>query len=246
MTHHPLITIITVVFNGHESLEKTIQSVLGQSNQSIEYIIIDGGSTDGSVDIIKKYNAGINYWVSEKDRGIYHAMNKGINLAKGQWCCFLNSGDVLVNSTIIQQVADAIQAFSQPDILYGNILVKTAGGGLIERLAKEPANSHRMYFCHQSAFVKTLLLRQYLFDETHLMSADFKFFKQCFYDHRTFIHLSVPLVIYDVSGISNTQRNRGLRDNIAVVKEMDSFRNKVFFLLRLYFVIGWRILTGKK
>lgn len=92
----PLVTVITVVFNAAMTLEKTIQSVLNQKFDNVEYIIVDGGSTDGTVDIIRKYEHAINYWVSEPDFGIYDAMNKGIRLARGQWIYHLNNGDRLL------------------------------------------------------------------------------------------------------------------------------------------------------
>ncbi|TYB33575.1 MAG: glycosyltransferase [Flexistipes sinusarabici] len=92
----PLISIITVVFNGEEYLEETILSVINQTYPNVEYIIIDGGSTDGTVDIIKKYEHAIDYWVSEPDKGIYDAMNKGIKLLTGEWVNFMNAGDKLL------------------------------------------------------------------------------------------------------------------------------------------------------
>lgn len=241
----PLITIVTVNYNNAKALEKTIQSVIKQNYALVEYIVIDGASTDGSVNIIKNYKAKIAKWVSEQDTGIYNAMNKGIKAATGEWICFLNCGDVFVDSHAVQRIVDNIQ-LSGPDIIYGNIFVERQDGTLNERIAKEPCNIHRMHFCHQSAFVKIGLLRNYLFDENHKMSADLKFFKQCYYDKRTFVHANFPVVIYNTSGVSNVQRNKGLLDNIAVIKEVDKGIDKYLFLLRLYFVIFWRMLTGKK
>jgi glycosyltransferase involved in cell wall biosynthesis len=242
----PLITVITVVYNGVSLIEKTIQSVIHQKYPNIEYIIIDGASTDGSVNIIKSCELKITKWLSEKDTGIYNAMNKGIKEATGEWICFLNCGDVFVDTQTVQRIVGHLQQSHAADIIYGNILVEQQDGTLYERTAKEPCNIHRMHFCHQSAFVKTNLLRDYLFDEKHKMSADLKFFKQCYYDKRTFVHVNFPIVIYDTSGISNVRRKKGLLDNIAVIKEIDKGIDKYLFLFRLYFVIYWRILTGKK
>jgi glycosyltransferase involved in cell wall biosynthesis len=92
----PKISIITVVYNAKSFLEETIESVLSQNFNNFEYIIIDGGSIDGTLDIIKKYQDRITLWVSEPDRGIYDAMNKGIKMAKGEFVCFINAGDVLL------------------------------------------------------------------------------------------------------------------------------------------------------
>ncbi|HEY9770035.1 MAG TPA: glycosyltransferase family 2 protein [Coleofasciculaceae cyanobacterium] len=101
----PLISVITVVFNAKESLEPTIQSVINQSYENTEYIIIDGGSTDGTLEIIKQYEPDLKYWISESDRGIYDAMNKGIKLAKGKIIGILNSGD-LYSQNALQEVAE--------------------------------------------------------------------------------------------------------------------------------------------
>jgi glycosyltransferase involved in cell wall biosynthesis len=241
----PLITVVTVNYNHSEALEKTIQSVMAQTYAPVEYIVIDGASTDSSLNIIKRYETKITKWLSEKDTGIYDAMNKGVGKANGKWICFLNCGDTFVDGQAIQRIVDNIQS-SCPDIIYGNILVEQQDGTMNERIAREPCNIHRMHFCHQSAFVKTALLRKYLFDEKHKMSADLKFFKQCYYDKCTFLHVNFPVVIYDTSGVSNAQRRKGLLDNIAVIKEIDRGIDKYLFLLRLYFVIYWRTLTGKK
>jgi glycosyltransferase involved in cell wall biosynthesis len=92
----PLVSIITVVYNGEKYLEETIQSVINQTYDNVEYIIIDGGSTDGTIDIIKKYEDKIDYWVSEMDKGIYDAMNKGIILVNGKWINFMNAGDRII------------------------------------------------------------------------------------------------------------------------------------------------------
>ena len=92
----PLITVITVVYNDVKSIEKTILSVINQDYPHIEYIVIDGGSNDGTVDIIKKYNDKISFWISEPDKGIYDAMNKGLKHASGVWCIFMNAGDYLI------------------------------------------------------------------------------------------------------------------------------------------------------
>nr|WP_071779299.1 glycosyltransferase family 2 protein [Sulfurimonas hongkongensis] len=96
MLKRPLVSIITVVYNGEEHLEETILSIINQTYEHVEYIIIDGGSTDGTLKIIKKYEDAIDYWVSKKDSGIYDAMNKGIERASGEWINFINAGDRLI------------------------------------------------------------------------------------------------------------------------------------------------------
>ncbi|GHT32682.1 glycosyl transferase [Bacteroidia bacterium] len=238
------ITVITVAFNNRAGLEKTLQSVVSQDYLDLEYIVIDGGSTDGSVEVIKQNETYITQWISEKDSGIYNAMNKGISRATGDWLCFLNGGDVFVNDQVLSQVADALSN-TDAEIVYGNHIVEK-DGEQIEVTAKEPCNLHHIWFCHQSAFVRLPLLQKFGFDERHKFSADFKFFKQCYYDKRRFQHLPFPIVIFDKTGISNAERIKGLWDNVAVIKSTDKGLVKWKFLLKLWFVIYWRKINKKK
>ena len=115
----PKLSVITINFNNAIGLEKTIKSVIEQKFTDFEFVIIDGDSSDGSKEIIKKYSNKISYWVSEKDKGIYNAQNKGIERAIGEYCLFLNSGDYLVDTTVFQTV------FSEKrtqDIIYGDMI----------------------------------------------------------------------------------------------------------------------------
>jgi glycosyltransferase involved in cell wall biosynthesis len=235
----PKITVVTIVYNGIQLIEKTICSVLSQNYSHIEYIVVDGASTDGTTDVIRKYESSLSAWVSEKDNGIYHAMNKGVAMATGDWICFLNCGDIFIDESVAQKVANVMTKLCDVDIFYGNILVNTKDG-MKERIASKPCNKHRMFFCHQSAFVKTELMRKFPFDETYKMSADLKFFKQCYYQGYQFHHLTFPIVIYDLSGVSNTNRVAGLKENIKVIKETDRpFCQRFFFSFRLYFTVFW-------
>ena len=113
-----LVSVITVVFNNKQYIENTIHSVINQTYKNIEYIIIDGGSTDGTMEIVKKYKNSIDYIISEKDNGIYDAMNKGIKLASGKWINFLNSGDTFNNKKVIEKIS--FNKFWNHTIIYGN------------------------------------------------------------------------------------------------------------------------------
>lgn len=124
----PSLSVITVVFNNVNMIEVTIQSVISQTYSNIEYIIIDGGSTDGTLDIIKKYQDKVDLWISEPDNGIYDAMNKGIGLSSGEWLNFMNSGDVFsseqVVNNIFQNQIDSHVSFIYSDAYFQNILKK--------------------------------------------------------------------------------------------------------------------------
>ncbi|MDR2498677.1 MAG: glycosyltransferase [Tannerellaceae bacterium] len=247
LSAQPLVTIVTVVYNAKENIAKTIRNVASQDYNSIEYIVVDGGSSDGTVGVIQECSSWITAWISEKDDGIYQAMNKGIRMASGEWICFLNAGDCFVGpDTISMVMRETARLPEQPDVIYGNTYVEKIEGQLSERVAQPPGNRHRMYFAHQSAFVRSSVAKRYLFDENYRLSSDFKFFKQCYYGKQTFVRLNFAVTIYDLHGISNLQRVKGLRENISVVKELDRGVRKYVFLLRLYFVIYWQRLRGKQ
>lgn len=153
----PLVTVITVVFNGQKSLEQTIQSVLRQSCDNVEYIIIDGGSTDGTLDIIQKYEEVIDYWISESDKGIYDAMNKGIDLATGEWINFLNAGDKLYNDNILCTVF-CKNDVSKYFLIYGDSEIFDKNAQKTMR-AKKFTKTNLLFWttrvlCHQSIFVR--------------------------------------------------------------------------------------------
>jgi glycosyltransferase involved in cell wall biosynthesis len=238
------ISIVTVVYNSAALLGRTVKSVAEQTYEGVEYIVVDGGSTDGTLDVIKGYEGSIARWTSGPDRGIYDAMNKGTAMTSGEWICFLNAGDVFPDSRTLALVAEALEAHAASDVVYGNILVER-DGELVERVASGPTNKHRMYFCHQSAFVKTELARRMPYDVEHKMSADFKFFKQCYLQGRLLTHVNRPFVIYDTSGVSHTRRVRGLLDNIAVIRETDRGMERVKFVCRLLFTILMLKIRGK-
>ena len=117
----PKISIITVNYNNLEGLQRTFNSVFNQTWKEFEYVVIDGGSTDGSKELIEKYNDKIDYWVSESDNGIYNAMNKGIKKAKGEYLLFLNSGDNLFNHTVLEENHSVIK---EMDLIYFNLEFK--------------------------------------------------------------------------------------------------------------------------
>ena len=120
MQLQPTFSIITITYNAVRLVEQTLLNVLSQSYPNIEYIVIDGGSTDGTVDIIRRYESGLAYWVSEPDKGIYDAMNKGLQKATGDYVWFINAGDTLCSSDTVQSVVSRLQKRKAlPDIIYG-------------------------------------------------------------------------------------------------------------------------------
>ncbi len=232
------ISVITVCFNSLEMLKKTMQSVDSQTYTNYEYIVIDGNSTDGTLDFLKNYEGKLTKYVSESDQGIYDAMNKGVKMSSGDYVIFLNAGDLFADATTLEKIfKDKIY---DSDVIYGDVIKN----GKIKP-AEKPHNAHKMYFCHQSCFTKLTCLRQFPFDTKYKMSADFNFFKILTLNNKTFKQLNIPIAIFDTTGVSNTKRSKGLKENINVVNEHDNIINKVRLLPRLYFVYLYAKLRGK-
>lgn len=185
-TSKKLLSIITVVYNSPDLLEKTIKSVLLQDFTDYEYLVVDGNSTDGTMNVIKRYEDQLTKYISEPDTGIYHAMNKGVFMASGKWVCMLNAGDAFVGKDILGEIARDIENATNADVVYGDMYLNR-GDGLKLKVALEPENRHRMYFCHQSAFVRKECLDLFKFDEIYHLAGDFKFFKECFLNGCNFL-----------------------------------------------------------
>ena len=186
MTHlQPKFSIITITYNAEQWLERTILSVLSQSYTNVEYIVIDGASTDRTVELIKQYEAGISYWVSEPDQGLYDAMNKGLRKATGDYVWFLNAGDTLYTADTLQSVVASLKkSVSLPDVLYGETqIVDAQGRSLGMRRLKAPRKltwkrfRMGMLVCHQSFVVKRSLAPEY--DTTYRWVADYEWCIRC-------------------------------------------------------------------
>lgn len=219
----PTFSIITITYNASHWIEQTILNVLSQSYPNIEYIVIDGGSTDGTVDTIKQYESGIAYWVSEPDQGIYDAMNKGIQKATGDYVWFINAGDSLFTSDIVQRVAVLAQKRKRlPDILYGETnIVDEDGQSLGLRRLRAPRKlswkSFRMgmLVCHQSFILKRSLAP--LYDLQYRYSADFDWCIRGMKQAKSICNTNLTLANFLDGGTSTTQRKASLRERYAIM-----------------------------
>ena len=195
----PKLSVITINYNNCDGLRKTIESVVNQTCKDFEYIIIDGGSTDGSVDVIKEYTDRIDYWVSEPDKGIYSAMNKGIDVAKGEYCIFMNSGDLFYSSYVLADIAPTLAG---KDIIVG---CEFLSDGRIFAAPKRISLSY-LYFetlRHQSSIIKTTLLKEYKYDEKYKIVSDYKFWLQTLIlGNCTYKAVKNIIAIYDTTGVS--------------------------------------------
>jgi glycosyltransferase involved in cell wall biosynthesis len=198
----PKITIVTVVYNGVEQIEKTIKSVISQAYDRIEYIVIDGASDDGTVEIIKKYEKHISYWISEKDSGIYDAMNKGIDAATGEWINFMNAGDTFVSDRVVSKVVSMKSKDS--DLVCGDINNQINGKYVYTQAAgiSEIFNGFFTFCCHQALFAKSTLLKKYKFNTIYKIAGDFDFILQCYLDGSKFEFLDIVITNYLNGGTS--------------------------------------------
>jgi glycosyltransferase involved in cell wall biosynthesis len=202
------ISIITINYNNATGLEKTIQSVTTQNYGSIEYFVIDGDSADDSKEVIKRYTDKISYWVSEPDRGIYHAMNKGIQVATGDYLLFINSGDTLMNAEVI---SNAAALGLDTDLVYGNLLFVKGDKKTLWK--PSPILTAESFFTssipHPATFIKRDLFATVgLYNEANLIVSDWEFFllATCRYNC-SYRYIDLLITAFCEEGISSNPEN---------------------------------------
>ena len=210
------LSIITVNYNDATGLERTIQSVISQTYRDFEFIVIDGGSTDFSVDVIKKYSKNIDYWVSEKDGGIYPGMNKGLRQAKGDYVNFMNGGDCYHSTTVLEQI---FRIETDADIITG-----AHCGSPHPNVGKEGVTMFSLYtgaIDHQASFIRRELALRHFYDERYKIVSDWKFFIEALViDNCTFQYTDIQVVDVDSGGISNTNYKLDKQERETVLKEL--------------------------
>ena len=195
------ISVITINRNNKDGLERTVKSVIGQMCDVFEYIVIDGDSTDGSQEVMERYASYFTYAVSEPDRGIYHAMNKGVAHAKGEYCLFLNSGDAFAD--------DGVMARLQACDLAGDVLTGITRVDGVDRLWRPPQSVSLLFFMdgtlsHQASLIKRTILLKFPYDETKKIVSDWKFWVEALVVHRcTYRPIDVMIARYEGGGISS-------------------------------------------
>lgn len=197
-------TIITVNYNNCEGLRQTVQSVISQTYKDVEYIVIDGGSTDGSVEVLKQYEKYFSYWVSEKDKGIYNAMNKGIKHAHGDYLNFMNSGDMFFSNTVLEDVL----CYLGDDIVHGKQYDRSRGNYpfLISQVPTM-AYFYESSLQHQSCFIRRELFKDSLYDENYRIVSDWKFFiEKIIFQNCSFSFIPVTVASFEGNGVSIQQR----------------------------------------
>lgn len=205
---------MTINLNDAAGLKKTVDSVLIQNRRDIEYIVIDGGSRDSSVGILRERAANIDYWVSERDSGIYSAMNKGIAVARGEFICFMNSGDAF-SPTVLERLLDRYDEWKGYDVVYGDIMNATRAQ--VER-AEGPSRIFKdMPFCHQAVIVRTELQKRFPFDTSYRVAADYDFMLRVYLEGCRFFPTGICFGEYNAGGISNNQYFRTIKEYIGIL-----------------------------
>lgn len=205
----PKLSVITINYNNLQGLKKTMQSVLMQSFTDYEYIIVDGGSNDGSVECIRSHEKKIAFWVSEKDGGIFNAHNKGLAKASGEYCLFLNSGDILFDASVFEKV---FKSNLSADILYGDMMLDFGKGSYKKGIMPKVIDSYQLYkdtLWHPVSFIKRDLFAKIgSYDESFKLSADHEFFFRAIVANKaTTAHLGFVISVFNMEGESSAKEN---------------------------------------
>lgn len=221
----PLLSIITINFNDSNGLENSIKSLADQDFKDVEYIIIDGGSSDGSVEVIKKYEKIVDHWRSEPDKGVYDAMNKGLKFVTADYVYFLNSGDIFHDNKVLSEINKLLQE-NLPDILYGNVMDVDSVTGKMElrrRTVLDKIELFNKMVCHQALVSKTTLFNNNFFDTSYKIKADYNWLLKAFTTN-TLKVLTTDVIIanYLMGGLSDVQYTT------YSVKEIPQIRNAYF------------------
>ena len=214
------LSIITINYNNRAGLENTIDSIISQTWHDFEWIVIDGGSIDGSKELIEQYQEHFAYWCSEPDRGIYHAMNKGISHASGVYSLYMNSGDVFFEK---ETLAKVFIKERNADLLYGDWM--RVGENFSQFTHYEfPVEIYPIYrgwnFCQQALFIKTQILLNKGFDETYRVGGDTKRWVEAMLDNNSFEYMNIVVCNFDLTGISSTNNEVRLAERERTKKEV--------------------------
>lgn len=237
-------SIITAVYNSEDFIEKTILSVLNQTYDNIEYIVIDGKSTDNTTEIIKKYADRIDYFISEPDNGVYDAMNKGIEAATGDYLYFLNSGDYFVDETIIYKINSKL-ATQDINILTGNVIIYNNDSNCISKHSnfdKKYLRNHTI--CHQAMFSKRGLFAKYgVFDIKYKLKADHDWFMQVYDTNANIKYVDYNIAYFLDGGLSSSGSPLTAKEYFKIGKKhYSSISDKIFLYSRYYiYMLSWKL-----
>ena len=244
----PKLSVITIVYNNALYIERTMLSVLNQTYPNIEYIIIDGLSTDGTLDIIKKYKDKIAKLISEKDEGIYDAMNKGLALAKGDYVLFMNSGDEFYSSDTVGSVFASAE---NADIYYGETeMIDANSKSLGQRRHKAPENftwrsfNYGMSISHQAIYIKRAIVEP--FNRKYELSADIDWILNAAKKAKTIVNTHQYVAKYLVGGMSKAKHRQSLSERFDIMKQYYGLVPTLFNHIIIAFNLGWYWMLNRK
>lgn len=226
----PIVSVITVVYNGLDEFKVTLASVKGQTYKAIEFVVIDGGSKDGTAEFIKENASAFHYWKSEKDRGIYDAMNKGIQAATGDYLLFLNAGDTFYNNLVIEQIFQGL--VDTPDIIYSDTLLVDEGYKEIGLRSEETtrrlpkvlnlkALKRGMVVCHQSILSKREITPRYSLD--YPLAGDYEWLLRLVKASKTIQLVPTIIARYKVGGVSKKREKQSLKERWIIMQRFYGF-----------------------
>lgn len=236
-----LFTVITVTYNARKTLERTIKSVQRQTYEPIEHIIVDGNSTDGTIELIKQLRSENTHWISEKDSGIYDAMNKATQMAKGNYICYLNAGDTFYEYETVEKLMIASESNNLPDILYGEtVVVDNADKFMYNRRLKAPLElnwksfKQGMLVCHQAFIINRSIFEPY--DLSYRFSADVDWCIRLMKKSSSIVHTHLILIRYLNEGVTTANRKASLKERYQIMSKhygrFSTFMHHVWFIVR--------------
>lgn len=228
------ISFITVVFNDRANIGKTMNSIISlKALHNIQYIVIDGKSSDGTWDEVLKNKSYIDYCVSEKDSGIYNAMNKAIELIEGEWVIFINSGDLIVQNPFPifeKKISEDV------GIIYGDVYLTFKQGKVLLKATSKKGSVPS--FTHQSAFIRSDLMKKWKYDEKYKICADYDFFKKVHDNGYKFLYCNYPISYYDMDGMSANNLQKYYQERISIGDKISKFSYIKFWIrskIQMYF-----------
>lgn len=231
----PRVSVVTVVFNGEKSLERCIKSVISQSYRNFEYILIDGNSTDQTVDIIRKHGKEIFYWISEPDRGVYDAMNKALKVATGEWIYFLGSDDIFVSRDILNKIF-LNRDISTFQILYGNVLYDNQ---YLYKSKYSNALLIKNTLHHQGTFYRSSLFKCFSYDPNFSVFADYDLNLLSYLQKKSAFYLGATIAICSSGGVSGKPILKNYVQEIYIrQKYMSRYKS---FLFDVCTILRWGI-----
>ena len=226
------LSVITVCYNASDIIERTIQSVISQDQSLFEYIIIDGKSTDATINICQQYSQYLSIY-SEKDNGIFDAMNKGVNIANGEWIIFMNAGDVfydkdVLSSIFYQNIPNDI------GFIFGDTYLNKSKKQKMTSFVFSKKKLTSMGICHQSIFVRTELAKNKLFDLNYKVAADYNMIRTIYKEGWGYLYTNNPVSIFDTNGYSSHNRITQFEEVAKICKQNDTL---IYFLQMIFLKI---------